>query len=62
MMRKALETNPKLSQEDASDLIQRCLKVLYYRDCRSLNNVRTTDVGCVSTRPGFYGWGGRRKL
>ena len=44
MMRKVLETNPKLSQDDAADLLKRCLKVLFYRDCRALNNVSILPI------------------
>lgn len=37
MMRKALEANPALTQVEAVKLLQDCLKVLFYRDARSIN-------------------------
>ncbi|NXY90915.1 PSB4 protein, partial [Alcedo cyanopectus] len=37
LMREALEKKPSLSQEEARDLIERCMKILYYRDARSFN-------------------------
>ena len=39
MLREALEKNPNMSQEEAKALIMRCMKVLHYRDARSLNRV-----------------------
>lgn len=38
-MREAMENKPELSKQEARDLIERCLKVLYYRDARSYNRV-----------------------
>lgn len=38
-MREAVENKPELSKQEARDLIERCLKVLYYRDARSYNRV-----------------------
>lgn len=35
LLRDALESKPSLSEEEAVDLIKKCLKVLYYRDARS---------------------------
>lgn len=29
-----------MSRDEARDLLERCLKVLFYRDCRALNKVR----------------------
>ena len=28
-----------MSRDEARDLLERCLKVLFYRDCRALNKV-----------------------
>lgn len=39
LMREAVEDKPELSKQEARDLIERCLKVLYYRDARSYNRV-----------------------
>lgn len=39
LMREAMENKPELSKQEARDLIERCLKVLYYRDARSYNRV-----------------------
>lgn len=38
-MRETVENKPELSKHEARDLIERCLKVLYYRDARSYNRV-----------------------
>lgn len=40
LMRSAYEENPNMTQEEAVQLIEKCLKVLFYRDARSLNRVR----------------------
>uniref|UniRef100_A0A8B9G6I1 Proteasome subunit beta type-4 n=1 Tax=Amazona collaria TaxID=241587 RepID=A0A8B9G6I1_9PSIT len=37
LMREVLEKKPNLTQEEARDLIERCMKILYYRDARSFN-------------------------
>lgn len=38
-MREVLEKKPSLTKEEARDLIDRCMKILYYRDARSFNRV-----------------------
>lgn len=38
-MREVLEKKPVLTREEARDLIERCMKILYYRDARSFNRV-----------------------
>lgn len=38
-MREVLERKSSLTQEEARDLIERCMKILYYRDARSFNRV-----------------------
>ena len=43
-MRNAIEKNPNMSEADALALLDRCLKVLYYRDARSLNKVITHSI------------------
>lgn len=40
LMREALEKTPSLSQQAARALIERCMRILYYRDARSFNRVR----------------------
>ncbi|XP_052263874.1 proteasome subunit beta type-4-like isoform X2 [Dreissena polymorpha] len=37
LLREALEKNPNMTAEQAAEQLDRCLKVLYYRDARSLN-------------------------
>ena len=37
--------NPALSEAEALSLIERCLKVLYYRDCRAHDKVCVVGVG-----------------
>ncbi|NXO02167.1 PSB4 protein, partial [Rhinopomastus cyanomelas] len=37
LMREVLEKKPSLTQEEAQDLIERCMRILYYRDARSFN-------------------------
>jgi 20S proteasome subunit beta 7 len=39
-LRDAYEKNPAMSRDEARNLLERCLKVLFYRDCRALNKVR----------------------
>lgn len=51
-MRSAYEENPNMTQEEAVQLIEKCLKVLFYRDARSLNRVRmqrfSIEAACLS--------------
>lgn len=44
MLRSALEKNPNMSQADALETISKCMKVLFYRDARSLNKVCIQSV------------------
>ncbi|NXS55732.1 PSB4 protein, partial [Brachypteracias leptosomus] len=37
LMREVLDKKPTLTKEEARDLIDRCMKILYYRDARSFN-------------------------
>ncbi|KAL3884370.1 hypothetical protein ACJMK2_024515 [Sinanodonta woodiana] len=37
LLREAFETNPNMSLEEAAKTIDRCMKILFYRDARSLN-------------------------
>ncbi|XP_074665312.1 proteasome subunit beta type-4 [Strix aluco] len=37
LMREVLEKKSSLTKEEARDLIERCMKILYYRDARSFN-------------------------
>lgn len=39
LMREVLEKKPTLTKEEARSLIERCMKILYYRDARSFNRV-----------------------
>ena len=41
LLRKAVEGNEDtLTREQATDIMKECMKVLFYRDARSLNKVR----------------------
>ncbi|XP_043935305.1 proteasome subunit beta type-4 [Protopterus annectens] len=44
LMREVMETKPDLSRDEARQLIERCLKVLYYRDARSYNKFEIATV------------------
>uniref|UniRef100_A0A9L0K8J2 Proteasome subunit beta type-4 n=1 Tax=Equus asinus TaxID=9793 RepID=A0A9L0K8J2_EQUAS len=37
LLREILEKQPVLSQTEARELVERCMRVLYYRDARSYN-------------------------
>lgn len=39
LMREVVENKAEISKQEARDLVERCLKVLYYRDARSYNRV-----------------------
>lgn len=45
LMREVVENKAEITQQEARELVERCLKVLYYRDARSYNRVssRTAD-------------------
>lgn len=64
LLRDAFEKNPNMSKEEARELIQRCMRVLFYRDCRSLNKVSVCVLAAMvvvdvymGVRPGFSPWG-----
>lgn len=38
-MREMLDKKAEMTKQEAQDLVERCLKVLYYRDARSYNRV-----------------------
>lgn len=44
VIRETMEKNPDLNQEQAVALIDRCMKLLYYRDARSLNKYQVAIV------------------
>ncbi|XP_072214692.1 proteasome subunit beta type-4 [Excalfactoria chinensis] len=44
LMREVLEKKPSLTKEEARDLIERCMKILYYRDARSFNRYEVAVV------------------
>ncbi|NWI97598.1 PSB4 protein, partial [Pitta sordida] len=44
LLREALERKPILSREEARDLLERCLRVLYYRDARAFNRYEVAVV------------------
>lgn len=39
LMREVVENKVEITKDEARALIERCLKVLYYRDARSYNRV-----------------------
>lgn len=39
LMREVIEKKADITKQEARDLVERCLKVLYYRDARSYNRV-----------------------
>ena len=43
-----------MTKDEARDVLERCLKVLFYRDCRSLNKVKWEGVD----GRGLFGEGG----
>ena len=48
IMRDQLEKTPHLTEQDAVRLLDRCLKVLFYRDARSFNKVPYKMTDAVS--------------
>lgn len=48
MLRKAVEGNEDtLTENEARKLLEECMKVLYYRDARSLNKVFSLVFGLI---------------
>jgi len=39
LLREAYEKNNSMSRDEAKEVLENCLKVLFYRDCRALNKV-----------------------
>lgn len=44
LLRKEVEGREPLSEAEARDLIKKCLRVLFYRDARSLNKFQIATV------------------
>ncbi|XP_044095164.1 proteasome subunit beta type-4 isoform X2 [Neovison vison] len=44
LLREVLEKQPVLSQSEARELVERCMRVLYYRDARSYNRFQIATV------------------
>ncbi|CAC5406604.1 PSMB4 [Mytilus coruscus] len=44
LLREAYENNPNMSLEEAQQQIERCMKILYYRDARSINKFEVAVV------------------
>ena len=42
-MRQAYEKNNSMSEAEARALLERCMRVLFYRDARSFNRVRKNE-------------------
>lgn len=54
LLRKAVEDNPNMTQAQAEKLIDDCLRVLFYRDARTINRViraTVTPVGVSISEP-----------
>ena len=49
LLRDALEKNPNMTAQQAAEQLDRCLKVLYYRDARSLNKVGVSKSCTTAT-------------
>ncbi len=43
-MREYLEKHTKLNEQQARDLVDRCLKLLYYRDARAYDYVNSLFI------------------
>ena len=44
LLREAYEKNSNMDQGEARRTLEQCLRVLYYRDCRTINKVATLEV------------------
>ncbi|CAN0079486.1 unnamed protein product [Lampetra planeri] len=44
LLRDEQEKNPDMSQQEAMEIMERCLKILYYRDARSYNKYEVAVV------------------
>lgn len=44
LMREVVENKVEITKQEARDLVERCLKVLYYRDARSYNRVSEAPI------------------
>ncbi|KAM6395208.1 proteasome subunit beta type-4 [Rhynochetos jubatus] len=44
LMREVLEGKPELTKEEARGLVERCMRILYYRDARSFNRYEVAIV------------------
>lgn len=42
LMRQAFERKPQMTEQEARSVIMDCLRVLYYRDTRALNKVKSS--------------------
>ncbi len=47
LMREAYEKNPNMSEAEAKALLERCMKILFYRDARSFNKVSSEQMNLV---------------
>ncbi|XP_033098114.1 proteasome subunit beta type-4-like [Anneissia japonica] len=50
MMRDAFEKNPNMSEAEAKAVLERCLRVLFYRDARSFNKYEIAVVTAEGAR------------
>lgn len=61
LMREAVEKKPRLSQQEARALLERCMRILYYRDARSFNRVSGWVAGSGGHRRPAFGPQGQAK-
>eukprot|EP00118_Oscarella_pearsei_P013284 m.104769 g.104769 ORF g.104769 m.104769 type:complete len:282 (+) comp37212_c0_seq34:696-1541(+) len=47
LLRVAYEKNPDMSEEEAREVIEKCMRVLFYRDARSLNRF---EIGIITKK------------
>ena len=52
LIRKAYEDKPNMTEAEARTLMETCLKVLYYRDCRASKRVVIATVSAAGTNVG----------
>lgn len=60
-MREAVEKNPNMSEKEARDLIDKCMKILHYRDGRSFNRVSKNNRCYSNYRKMLQISGGRQE-
>lgn len=49
LLRKAIDDNPAMNAEEAKKVIEDCMRVLWYRDARSLNRIELVHITADGT-------------